>query len=337
LWSAFQQDAAFGRDVLTKAATRINHNARSVAGKLSAHQVADLYIWTQQQFPQDADPKRASGVVSSRESVADFRDGLLEHLSNCGEATAVDEVNRIAAAFPNIEMFRFTRIFARRAILKKTWVPASPEHIVRLARVREARLVESGEQLLEVVAESLGRLEAAFLDETPEARAVWDDRGSQGYFPNDENSFSDHVKRHLVRDLRERGVVLNREVEIRRSVGPGSGERTDIHVDAVIRNRSNAYDIVKVIIEVKGCWHDEVTTAMETQLLNRYLRANDCRHGLFLVGWFACARWSNKDARKRKVPWSSISDARAQLSAQASNLSSSDISITAHVVDATFR
>ncbi len=337
IWAAIQHDAAFGRDVLVKAATRIHHDARVIASKLSAAQVADLYIWTEQQFPEREDPKRKNGIVSPRESVADLRDGLLKHLSNCGETTVLKEVDRIAVALPHVSTLRFTRVFARRAVLKTTWRPTTPAHFAQLGRSHDARLVESGEQLLELIIESLARLESAFQGETPEARAVWDDRGAAGYFPNDENSFSDHVKRHLVRDLKERGIVLNREVEIRKSVGPGSGERTDIQVDALVQGPSGSYDMIKVIIEVKGCWHDEVATAIETQLLQRYLRDNDCHHGLYLVGWFGCERWSARDSRKKKVPWATITDARVQLEAQAGALSSADATVVAHVLDATLR
>jgi len=97
------------------------------------------------------------------------------------------------------------------------------------------------------------------------------------------------VGQRVIADLRTRGVILNREVETRRSWAPDTGERTDIHVDAV-SSSDRAYARVKVIVETKGCWNAELDTAIETQLCDRYLKENDCNHGLYLMGWYDCAR-----------------------------------------------
>jgi len=43
-------------------------------------------------------------------------------------------------------------------------------------------------------------------------------------------------------------------------------------------------------------------TAMQTQLVDRYLRDNHCQHGLYLVGWFNCDAWDSQDDRKRRAP-----------------------------------
>ena len=179
--------------------------------------------------------------------------------------------------------------------------------------------------------------EAKFRGETPSHAETSGMTGaSWGSFLNDENSFSDHVKRHLEEDLKERGVVLNREVEIRRSVGPGTGQRTDIHVDAVRRAGTVGYEQVKVIIEAKGCWNADVRTAMRTQLRDRYLLDSDCRHGLYLVGWFRCMQWSSRDDRQKTVPWTSLDEARVELAGQAGQLTS-DVTIRSYVLNAALR
>jgi len=88
------------------------------------------------------------------------------------------------------------------------------------------------------------------------------------------------------------GIVINREVVIRVGTGQNDGERTDVHINAVTRDPDRkAFDVITLIIEVKGCWHDEMLTAMKTQLVQRYLKDNRCRHGLYLVGWYYCPQW----------------------------------------------
>jgi len=120
------------------------------------------------------------------------------------------------------------------------------------------RLVQNGEQLLAVVTESLVRLEDTLHGETPAHIFLWDvipaGEGEKRYRPKDENSLSDYVKLHLERDLKQRGIIVLREVEIRRAAGGDPGERTDLYVDAYVPGPDyTRIDTLTVIIEVKGC------------------------------------------------------------------------------------
>lgn len=38
-------------------------------------------------------------------------------------------------------------------------------------------------------------------------------------------------------------------------------------------------------------WHDEVETAIDTQLRQRYLSRGRLRCGVYVVGWFECSAW----------------------------------------------
>jgi len=94
---------------------------------------------------------------------------------------------------------------------------------------------------------------------------------------------------------------------------------------------------VRVIIEVKGCWHKEVETAIETQLLNRYLNESGCDHGIYLVGWFSCNQWDKRDSRKNKLSASNIEEARSTLDRQANSLCSYMKTIKACVLNCALR
>jgi hypothetical protein len=160
--------------------------------------------------------------------------------------------------------------------------------------------------------------------ETPAAPFLWNkDR------PKDEELFSNWVKIELQNLLTSKGIILNREVQVHIK------ERTDIHVDAVARDsRSKELDQLKVIIEAKGCWNREIETAMETQLVNRYLKDNDCRHGIYLVGWFLCDAWSKTDSRRKAVELKTLNELNDFLTQQADRVSSTGIQIRAAVLDA---
>jgi hypothetical protein len=129
--------------------------------------------------------------------------------------------------------------------------------------------------------------------------------------------------------------VVNREVQIRLGIGDGTGQRTDIYVDAVILGDAEAvYDQIHTIVEVKGNWNAELLTAMKAQLRERYLEANQCRNGLYLVAWFVSAKWSDSDSRKKKSLGMSLDDARQLFAQQAADLSNGGYSIYSYVLDA---
>jgi hypothetical protein len=142
------------------------------------------------------------------------------------------------------------------------------------------------------------------------------------------------VTRHLNDDLGRRGIIVNREVQIRRGIGDGTGQGTDIQVDAAISGgREENYERLYVILEVKGNWNSELLGAMETQLRNRYLKNNKCRDGIYLVGWFSCPKWDDADSRKKQCSAMTLSEAKSFLAKQAEALSGSGVQIESHVLD----
>jgi hypothetical protein len=209
-----------------------------------------------------------------------------------------------------------------------TWLPPAPREIFALTENRSSVLVRSGEELLEIIIVSLRRLEQKLHGVTPMARFLWN-----GDRPKDENDFSDYVENHLKEDLKGRGIVANREVEFRRLSQSGVGEKTDIVVDA-IRKNNGGFESITVVIESKGCWHKELQTAMESQLLQRYLIDDQHRHGLYLIGWFSCDQWSDSDYRKMKTPEMTIDEAQAFYDKQAAGLSNEGRLLRALVLNA---
>lgn len=133
-------------------------------------------------------------------------------------------------------------------------------------------------------------------------------------------------------------MVVNREVVIRRGEGPGRGERTDIHVDAVVRNLgSEEYGSVTAIIEAKGNWYRQLFREMEAQLAGRYLRDNHCQYGLYLVGWFSCPQWDAEDRRQKTAIGRDLGKTRKQLDVRASKLSGQGLQVKPLVINTALR
>lgn len=84
---------------------------------------------------------------------------------------------------------------------------------------------------------------------------------------------------------------------------------------------------------MKGNWHRELLTAIQTQLRDRYLKNNRCRNGIYLVGWFSCPGWDHKDSRKRKCSRMSLDEAKKFFAKQASDLSIDDYTIKSYVLN----
>lgn len=323
VWPVFEQDSVFGREVVLNL-HRVPSGNGLLASRLMNVQVADLFIWLASVFPPDGDPLLPHGMVSDEQHVVMWRNSLITHLQQRRTPEALDELRRVLRSYPQYDWLQWQLQEAEELVRHDTWQPVSPEVIFKLAESHKHRLVESGEQLLDVIVESLDRLQEELQGETSAAAFLWNEAMKQGrktFTPRDENTLSDYVKLHLDRDLRQRGIVANREVEIRRGQG-GAGERTDIQVDALVPGSElGHFDTMSVIIEVKGCWHREVLKAMESQLVERYLSDNQCRYGLYLVGWYYCPQWDDGDTRKRDMPRLSLQAARQQFTTQAADLS----------------
>ncbi|MHB1042630.1 MAG: NACHT domain-containing protein [Eubacteriales bacterium] len=338
IWPAIQDDPEFGREVITEVAREDDRHSASVGRKISEEQLAVLFIWLAHQFPYSKDPVHDDAHwVRPRESVANWRNSILSHLKNRGTFTACEAIQRIYRELPGLDWLKWILHEAKINARRHTWTPHQPEEILKIAANKDMRLVNNGDQLLGVIIESIKRLEKKLQGETPAVADLWNEKP---FTPKDENRFSDYVKRHLDEDLRKRGIIINREVEIRRGTGAGTGERTDIHVDAVVPGpRAEIYDSISVIIEVKGCWNTELDHAMKTQLADRYLKDNRCQHGFYLVGWFYCDQWDDSDKRKKQTQKfnMNIDEAKEKFNVQAKLVSQQSVRIKAFVLNTALR
>lgn len=395
VWSVIQQDPNFGREIFE---LETYSSSQGINLNMTEEQMADLYIWLVQQYPENENykPQSDSGEegmnkptyvvdngqtltefldqyrVNNRQRIVGFRNRILTQLKEEGTPQACAEIQRIAQAFPEETELKWMLRKAQSIRRRKTWTPPKPDQILQLFSDSEKRLVKDGNELLAVLMESLGNLQKKLHGQNPAVIDLWNEIkwtqvrkladsvfkqlkkrftlekslkidvwrkinwrkiSDTAYIPKDENRFSDYVARFLRDFLKSKGVIINREVEIRR------GERTDIQVDAVIKNQNGeVYDSITVIIEAKGCWNKkELDTAMKEQLVNRYLKDNRCQHGLYLIAWFNCEQWDDSDSRKRQAPKISIEEAKEKFEQQATELSNSGVIVKAFVLNTALR
>lgn len=323
VWPVIQRDVPFGRQVV-EGLSYLAERPDNVRQRLKENELADLYIWLAREYPHAEDPQGEGAVGESGSgSAIRLRDSLLTQLKQCGTYEACEAIRRIIGELPNLDWLKWTLLEAQTIARRQTWKPPEPIEILKLADNRRARLVQTGEQLLDVLLERFKHLEEMLMNGTPPAaQFLWDKKSKKRYRPKDEESLSDFIKLYLDQ-FRPNAIVINREVQIRR------GQKTDLYIQAQIPGTD---DTITVVIEVKGCWHRELNSAMQTQLVDRYLTANGLYYGIYVVGWYHCDGWDPSDSRHKVAKTRDLQSMRNHLERQAAELSNGSRRVKALVL-----
>ena len=332
LRGVFAADSAFGETVFSQVAYRSDVN---LAAELDDRSLPELLHWLFIAVPPSGDPPFVSGAVPPRVEAGHVRDRLLAALAERGTDEAVAAVESLAAAYPSYTM-TLRKVQAQEARLAR-WTAPEPGDVIRLAQSNDARIVLSDTHLQQVVMAALRRVQKQLQSGAPAtAGELWNTRGSPT--PKHEEELSTWLVSRLNGELKLGGRVIGRELEIRaNATGRGRGESVDITVLAPVGTHVEDAPIASIAIEVKGCWHRELLTAMETQLVQRYLTNTQTTHGIYLVFWFASDLWDLSDHRRVRCP-TDVAGVREALLAQAAALSrSTSASVQALVIDATIR
>lgn len=345
IWNVIKSDEEIGRSIIEASAGYYDsRNLARLGSQISEKETADLYLWTAERYPHNEDPS-LNGWVSPRHNVSDWRDGLIIQLAERGTTEALEQLDRIRDIYPNLYRLKRLRKNLVETLYKKTWYPPQVSDVMALLENNEQRFVQTDNQLLEVIIESLDRLQKRLQGETPSAVDLWNIVSIEGICrPKDEQALSNYIKRHFDQDLKSRQIIVNREVEIRQKEGEqdaASGEIPDLYVSAIAQglDRSQISPLV-VLIEVKGNWHKDLRKAAETQLVERYLRDNDrATCGLYLVGWFNCRQWDQKDTRRRQAMTrrNTYDGLANELKQQTADLSKASLDVRSYVLNVSLR
>ncbi|MFJ8097646.1 hypothetical protein [Streptomyces griseofuscus] len=276
-------------------------------------------------------PEYEPGVayqITRRDTLHELADALPQLIANKGTDRAADHLTRLAASTSRhpARLGRLARRAARQAAQRHSR-PLSVHQLRKLAADHSLRMVADEVHLLDVVMEALDRVQQALAGPNGMAILLWNRAAAAGdaaMWPMWEEDFSDLVMGLLKIHLGGQRVILNREVQVDRP-GTGGG-RTDIHIQAA--DPSHHTEPFTVIIESKGCWNQELPTALSDQLVARYLRRPRTA-GIFLVGFFDCDQWSSS-ARRRCSP----RHTRQQITHEQEQLAARhDVAVRAKVLD----
>jgi hypothetical protein len=339
-WPLIEKEDEVGKRVLCYIAHYCERQRGNVAEKLSEAQLGQVLGWLLTRYPPASDPERPRvSWLGPDDSLRGWRGELIRELRDRGTVAACQAVGGLRDAHPECPWLRNVYLETRSMRRRQSWVPPKPQDILQLVRDANSRMIETPSQLVDVIIESLDRFAEELHGTTPSAPNLWDKLPGDSWRPKNENHLSDNIKRHLEQDLSPRGVVVSREVQIRPRTGKDGapGQHTDICVNAVpVGQDSTVVDNLTVIVEVKGCWNREVKDAHRTQLRERYLHENQCKHGIYLVGWFGCDQWDSRDDRNGHTPWRSFAEAKDDLRARVPEMRAEG-GVRAYVLDCALR
>ncbi len=274
--------------------------------------LAALYGLLIRLFPlKDAPRHEGAYSLSSLDHVYHFQSTLQNALESHGAVAELQAIFRsteelCGAWWPgrSIERAKINAHTQRRT------VPDASQFIQFLG-TEGGTFVCDNDSLQRAVLASLRRYEKSLHPDG--INALWD-KGQ----PRNEEALQVEIARHLRREFRPGGIVINMEPKVE------SRERSDIRVEA---------GPFAVTIEVKlGHSKDEqrsLRKAMQTQLRDTYLRKRNETHGIYLVGWFFCQSFRSSGLRDIKT----LGAAQKHFKAQAEKLSRDGYNIAAFTLD----
>lgn len=274
--------------------------------------LAALYGLLLRLFPlKDAPQHEGAYSLTPLDHLYDFQNTLQNALESHGADAELQAIFRStdelrSAWWPgrSIERAKINAHSQRRSV-------PDASQFIRFLATEGGTFVCDNDSLQRAVLASLRRYEKSLHPDG--INNLWEKRK-----PRNEEALQVEIARHLRREFRTGGIVINMEPKVERH------ERSDIRVEA---------GSFAVTIEVKlGHSKDRersLRKAMQTQLRDTYLRKRNETHGIYVVGWFFCPTFRPRGLRDFKT----VASAKKYFAAQAAKLSRDHYKIAAFVMD----
>lgn len=304
-------------------ARRFNNDRAAFQDGLSDEQLAELAQILFKNFdPQGDKRKLGADWVSDDDEVRRWRGQVLNTLVSRGSAATVQALRELSRDHPDHDWLKHYVLEATTQARRHAWTPPTITQLTEMEADAQRRLVRSGGELLSVVAESL-RAWAFELRREDLVRSLWDQRDDRSWKPKDEEHLSQTLAAWLKRDLKNRCITAGRELQLSKRSLPGGQAGTRVDIDLAAAKDGDVLQPVRAVIEVKGSWHQQVKSAMQDQLVDRYFAEGRYLYGLYVVGWYD------------NSVWGSPAEAQSELGAQIRqlNLPSSEAMVETVVLD----
>jgi hypothetical protein len=263
--------------------------------------------------------------------VGTWRGRIVGVIAAQGTREAVAVLGHLAKELPEHLGLRRSKRDAEAILERAEWVPPGPQDVIELSEDSRRRYVRSAQDLRTVLVGSFERAQARLEGQMPQAAFLWD---SDPLHPKPERLVGAWLEEHLRNDLAGRGIFVGRELEIRVNPQGHMGESVDIICEAVAGTQVEGASLVRVVSELKCCWHDDLDRAMRDQLVSRYLDVENDQ-GIYIVGHFDSPDWDDSDDRRRaRCRRRSVAELRTFFTEQAAEVSGEGLAeVSALVLD----
>ncbi|HYF71161.1 MAG TPA: hypothetical protein VD884_23705 [Ohtaekwangia sp.] len=327
-WNLIRKNSEAGKAVFRAATDKLGFHRSNKLELITPAQRAQLLVWLFKNFPL-AEEDNDDANLTTTDNLVEFRSQVLRSLIESGTPEGVQAMKDAQEMFPESSDMKWWLVKAKEAVHRNSWHAVPVLQLRQVLKDAQKRFVRNEDDLMQTVLESLERFQKKLKGNNPLSPFLWDQRatdsvGKKRHYHKDENFLSDLIKMHLDYDLVQRRMIVNREVEIKKAVVKGEGERTDLLVEA-FQDVTN--EKVSLVIEVKGCWHPDLETSMETQLKTRYLNKHKSNRGLYVIGWY----YGPDFPAPRKI--NSKASFKKKFELQAADLSNEIVKIQSVVLD----
>ena len=290
--------------------------------RLSTEIIGSIIEWSYNLYPSARKQDN-----NSDHDIRRLQSDLVHELTNRGTAEAISIMEHLYSQLPNESSWLGPIVEdTRENYFAFTWIPINAGELIDVSRTANNRVVRTSAELISVIVESLGRLEANLHGEPRMARYLREGRTHDAK-PLSEEEVSDYIANHLNNDVINTGLIVSREVQIQQAP---ARQRIDLKVSTISQSEAP----INLVIEVKGDWNAEWKTEMKEQLVQDYL-GNGIRGnaGLFLVAYFH--RTQSNLHRQRGSVESKINEMASVLEDQSKQLSRTDLVVAYHILDCT--
>ena len=263
--------------------------------------LTDYYIWLETQYPADNKPQHEGSYTPDIiDEIYDFKASLLSLFINENAPQAFQCMKRIKEAFPNNYTINKYLLKSRKNYLKNQIHYYDIEELLSIIADNNGtkNIINNDKELLFIILENLKNYEKYLHKDCGAIRDLWNIQGNEQPVHKSEEDFSDHIKRYLDFVFQQNGIIINREVQIKRKLFKDGqpGARTDLWIQAISKNG----ETITLCIEVKGNWNQSAQNALTAQLIGNYMNGPDrtATAGILLVGWFGNnlgGNWKSKE------------------------------------------
>jgi len=290
IWPRMKADQAWARSIMLGQVSFEGRDAKPLYEKLDDAALGELVEWLYTDFEIGHVPDYLDSdlhPVASESELDRWRTHAMSQLVERRSRESIRALERLCSARPENWWFREKLLQAREAAASAQWRPIGASELDCLVEDGARVFITSPAQLLGLVRKSVERFQARLQDsDAPLRENLWNRSETGKATPKDEMHFAINLKDHLDTDLRARGLVVNREVQILRPrlvESDEQGKRLDLLVQAVDPTGAQPMPI-GIVVEVKLDTNEKrVRQDLEAQLFGRYLNEHRCTHGLYVV------------------------------------------------------